>query len=173
MSGKVNLQLRNGAIIHLNESTEVKVGFGKFLNILSLQSLPRRLALDFHDIKDEGFPFTVLFGNFTAHHGVFNTQDMYIDSPVAHLSMQGSISMSAKSSDVEVSVKPHITSSLPILATIAGGPVVGAATWLAGKVVGESIDKISYFTYKIVGPWSKPEVAQINVVAKQDARGEN
>ena len=37
-------------------------GIGKLLSILSLQALPRRVALDFKDVFSEGFSFDSILG---------------------------------------------------------------------------------------------------------------
>ncbi len=58
------LGLQNGRITNLSPETEDKLGLGKLLSILSLQTIPRRLTLDFSDLANPGYSFDVFKGNF-------------------------------------------------------------------------------------------------------------
>ncbi|MEZ5701092.1 MAG: AsmA-like C-terminal region-containing protein [Burkholderiaceae bacterium] len=49
LSGQLNANIRNGQFL------KVEPGAAKLLGVLSLQSLPRRLVLDFRDVFSEGF----------------------------------------------------------------------------------------------------------------------
>ena len=64
LNGSMNLKLKNGVITHLSPETEEKLGLGKLLSILSLQTIPRRLKLDFSDLSQKGFSFDTFQGHF-------------------------------------------------------------------------------------------------------------
>ncbi|HVT63238.1 MAG TPA: DUF3971 domain-containing protein, partial [Legionellaceae bacterium] len=68
--GHMQLTLKDGRISHLDKETEGKLGLGKLLSILSLQTIPRRLKLDFSDLAYQGYSFDVFKGNFDIHHGI-------------------------------------------------------------------------------------------------------
>ncbi len=95
------------------------------LSILSLQTIPRRLKLDFSDLSQGGYSFDTLKGNFVHKKGVMNTADSYIDGPVAYASIKGDLDIVKQLYSVDLHISPHITASLPIVATIAGGPYCG------------------------------------------------
>jgi uncharacterized protein (TIGR02099 family) len=163
LNGDIEFVLRNGRITHLDKGTEDKLALGKLLSILSLQTLPRRLVLDFSDLSKDGFSYDIFKGNFKINKGVVKTNDSYIDGPVAYVSMKGALNLEKKKYDVILKVAPHITASLPVVATIAGGPVAGIATWVASKIINQSMKKVSAYTYKITGPWEHPVVQQISI----------
>ena len=96
-----------------------------------------------------------------------NTQDSYIDGPVAFASMKGDLDLIKHLYDVDLRVSPYITASLPIVATIAGGPIVGIATWAASKLINKGMQQISAYTYKVSGPWSDPVVQQVRIYRKK------
>ncbi|MBL7562095.1 YhdP family protein [Legionella bononiensis] len=166
LNGTMYLQLKNGRITHLSPETEEKLGLGKLLSILSLQTIPRRLKLDFSDLSHQGYSFDVFKGNFTVKKGIMNTQDSYIDGPVAYASMKGDLDLVRRLYDLNLSISPHITASLPIVATIAGGPIAGLAAWVANKIINQSMQKITGYSYKVSGPWNQPIVQQLSIEKK-------
>lgn len=166
LKGTMYLQLKNGRITHLSKETEERLGLGKLLSILSLQTIPRRLQLDFSDLAHQGYSFDIFQGNFVVNKGIMGTQDSYLDGPVAYASMKGDLDLVKHTYDLSLKISPHITASLPVVATIAGGPVAGVAAWVANKIINQSMQKISAYSYKISGPWDEPVVQQLGMVKK-------
>lgn len=161
--GDMFLSLKDGRITHLSKETEEKLGLGKLLSILSLQTIPRRLKLDFSDLSMTGYSFDIFKGNFQLKNGVMGTQDSYIEGPVAKVSMTGDLNIVKQLYDLNLLVIPHITASLPIVATIAGGPIAGIATWFASKLITQEFQKVSAYSYKVSGPWLSPVVQQVSM----------
>ena len=168
--GTMYIGLQNGLITNLSRETEEKLGLGKLLSILSLQTIPRRLKLDFSDLSNTGYSFDVFKGNFTLKNGVMNTVDSFIDGPVAYASMKGDLDVVKQLYDVNLHISPHITASLPIVATIAGGPIAGMAAWVASKIINQGMQQVTGYTYKISGPWLDPVVQQISIYKKKRDR---
>lgn len=169
LSGNLYLELKNGRITHLSPETEEKLGLGKLLSILSLQTIPRRLQLDFSDLSHQGYSFDVFKGNFVVNKGMMSTQDSTMDGPVAYASMKGDLDLLQRTYNLNLSISPHITASLPLVATIAGGPIAGVAAWVASKIINQGMQKISNYTYQISGPWQEPIVQQLTL-EKQPAQ---
>lgn len=161
LQGDLAMHLRHGNISHLDRETEQKIGVGKLLSILSLQTLPRRLQLDFSDLANQGFTFDIFKGNFHLQDGMLKTTDAIMDGPIAHIKIQGGLNILEAWYDLELQVYPYITASLPVVATIAGGPLAGVATWAANHVLNQGMQKISGYTYRITGPWTQPVVQQV------------
>lgn len=166
VKGQMALSLKDGRITNLSPETEEKLGLGKLLSVLSLQTIPRRLKLDFSDLANDGYSFDDFKGSFSLANGIIQTDDSYIEGPVAYASMKGNLNIIEKLYDVELKVSPHITASLPVVATIAGGPIAGFATWVASRIINQGMQKISAYTYKISGPWQKPKVQQVSIIKK-------
>jgi uncharacterized protein YhdP len=171
LSGQLKIMLKQGRITHLDKETEEKLGLGKLLSILSLQTIPRRLQLDFSDLSEGGYTFDEFKGSFLVKNGVMNTQDSYIDGPVAYASMKGDLDLVHHLYDVDLRVSPYIMASLPIVVTIAGGPIAGPiagiATWVASKLINKGLQQISAYTYKVSGPWTDPVVQQVHIYRKK------
>jgi uncharacterized protein YhdP len=158
MNGGVHLQFYNGRIINLSKSTNAELGIGRVLNLLSLSSLPRRLRLDFSDLAGEGLAFDVMQGDFVLKNGNAITQNAYLNGTVAKVNLNGRIGLSQQDYDLDLLVAPHVTASLPVVATITGGPIVGAVSWLVEKVVGSAVSKLTTNDYHVTGSWSNPTV---------------
>ncbi|HBI22469.1 MAG TPA: hypothetical protein DDY37_07820, partial [Legionella sp.] len=173
VNGEMSIILRGGRITHLDKATEEKLGLGKLLSVLSLQTIPRRLQLDFSDLSEGGYSFDVFKGNFILKNGVMTTQDSYLDGPVAYASMKGDLDVVNHLYNVDLRVSPYIMASLPIVVTIAGGPIAGPiagfATWVASKLINKGLQQISAYTYKISGPWLDPIVQQVHIYKKKAA----
>ncbi|WP_419418883.1 YhdP family protein [Legionella sp. D16C41] len=167
LKGNLYILLKNGRITNLSPETEEKLGVGKLLSILSLQTIPRRLKLDFSDLAQDGYSFDEYKGIFEIKNGIMTTNNSYIDGPVAYGSMQGSLDIVNQYYNLNLEIVPHITASLPVVATIAGGPVIGLATWVASKIINHGMQKISGYTYKISGSWKTPTVKQMSIVKKE------
>ncbi|KTD07216.1 YhdP family protein [Legionella jamestowniensis] len=169
LHGQMAMRFKDGRITNLSPETEEKLGLGKLLSILSLQTIPRRLKLDFSDLSEDGYSFDEFNGSFVIDKGVMTTKDSYIDGPVAYASMKGNLDIAKQYYDLNLKVNPHITASLPVVATIAGGPIAGIATWVASKLINHGMQKISGYTYKISGPWRQPVVQQVKIIRKSNS----
>ena len=95
--------------------------------------------------------------------GLVSTQDSYIDGPIAYVGMNGNLDMVKELISFRFKrFQPHITASLPVVATIAGGPVVGVAAWVASKIINHGMQSISGYAYKISGPWARSLLCSIS-----------
>jgi uncharacterized protein YhdP len=61
-------------------------------------------------------------------------------------------------------VIPHVSDSLS-LAALAGGPIVGAAAFVAQKILKDPFNKIASTDYVITGTWDNPQ----EIESKKDA----
>ncbi|EKD72428.1 MAG: hypothetical protein ACD_45C00678G0001 [uncultured bacterium] len=157
LSGKVSLNLGEGRIINLSDSADAKMGLGRILNVLSLQSLPRRLSLNFSDLFEQGYSFDSMKGDFTLKNGNADTQNTRLNGPIASIEMFGRIGLAAKDFDMKLRVAAHVTASLPVVAAIAtANPIAGIAAWVVDKVVSPEVSKIATYEYSITGTWDKP-----------------
>jgi uncharacterized protein (TIGR02099 family) len=170
LEGQLDLMLQDGRITHFDPETEEKLGLGKLLSILSLQTIPRRLKLDFSDLAKTGYSFDQFSGHFSVKDGAMSTNDSSIDGPVAYASMKGQLDLVKRLYDLDLRVSPHVTASLPVVVTLAGGPIAGPiagiATWAASKMLHREVDKVTGYTYTITGPWLEPVVQQVHIYRK-------
>jgi uncharacterized protein YhdP len=150
LEGELKLEATDGRLENVDE------GAGKLLSLFSLNSLQRRLSLDFRDVVKEGFSFDRMKGRFVVRDGDAYTDDFAIDGTSVNIDISGRTGLIARDYDQLVSVTPQVSSTLPIAGAIAGGPAVGAAVYLADKLVGDRFNRLTQVQYHVTGSWDKP-----------------
>ncbi|MFQ5468816.1 MAG: YhdP family protein [Gammaproteobacteria bacterium] len=155
LNGNMHISARKGRLL------DVEPGAGRIFGIISLQALPRRLTLDFSDIFRQGFSFDRIKGDFLIKDGEASTSNLTMDGPAAQIDARGSIDLAAREYDQQVTVVPHVTSSLPVAGAVAGGVGLGAAILLVQKLFEPKIDEITKVQYSVTGPWDNPDIKQL------------
>ncbi len=153
--GKLSLDLRDGQLL------EVDPGAGRLFGLLSLQTLPRRLLLDFSDVFRKGFGFDRIQGTFIIDGGDAYTSNLYMDGPAARVEITGRTGLVSRDYDQLVLVTPHISQSLPLLGALAVTPQVGAAILFVQKVLEPQINKATQKRYTVTGPWEAPRIEEL------------
>jgi uncharacterized protein YhdP len=154
LSGNLKLDAASGQFVKLEP------GVGRLLGVLSLQSLPRRITLDFRDVFSEGFAFDSITGQFAVTRGIVDTRDLQIQGPSAKVLMGGTIDLAGETQDLKVRVQPAVGDSIAIGAAIAN-PVAGAVVWAAQKILKDPIDQAFAFEYAVTGSWVDPKVEKL------------
>jgi len=155
LGGTLTLEAKSGQFL------KVEPGAGKLLGLLSLQSLPRRLTLDFRDIFSEGFAFDSISGIAHIDHGVARTDDFKLEGPAAKVRMQGETDLARETQNLKVKVAPQLGEGVSVAGAFLGGPVVGLATLVVQKLLKDPIDQIAAYEYSITGTWDNPNVVKI------------
>ena len=155
LSGALKVDAENG------QFNKLEPGGGRLLGILSLQSLPRRITLDFRDVFSQGFAFDSISGQLKMHNGVIATENLQIKGPSAKVLMSGSVNVPQETQNLKVRVQPAIGESIAVGAMIAN-PAAGAIAWLAQKVLSDPLDQAFAFEYAVTGGWADPKVEKIS-----------
>ena len=155
LSGQLNLSLENGQFL------KVDPGVGRLLSVLSLQSLPRRLALDFRDVFQQGFAFDNLAGDVSVNQGVARTNNLRLRGSLAAVLMEGSADIAAESQNLRVIVVPEVNAGTASLAYAVINPAVGLATFLAQVFLRQPLMQANTREFQISGPWSDPKVERV------------
>jgi uncharacterized protein YhdP len=157
LSGQVQLDLAAGQFL------KVDPGAAKLLGVLSLQSLPRRLTLDFRDVFSEGFAFDGIVASAGITHGIMTTDSFKMRSVSAAVLLDGSVDIVKETQKLTVVVLPEINMGA---ASVAYGllvnPVIGLGTFLAQLVLRDPLTEAFTMEYQIAGSWKDPEIAKVN-----------
>lgn len=168
MSGKVQLDLAAGQFL------KVDPGAAKLLGVLSMQSLPRRLTLDFRDIFSEGFAFDAITGSAQIVQGVARTDNLKMRGVNATVVMAGNADIVNESQQLHVVVIPVINAgAASVVYGLAVNPVIGLGTFLAQLFLREPLAKAFTFEYMVSGPWKDPLVKKIERQDSQDVAVEH
>ncbi|WBY00126.1 YhdP family protein [Ramlibacter tataouinensis] len=136
-------------------------GLAKLLGVLSLQSLPRRLALDFRDVFSQGFSFDFLRGDITVQQGVASTNNLQMKGVNAAVLMEGSADLARETQDLRVVVVPEINAGTASLVAAAINPAIGLGTFLAQVFLREPLARAATQQFQIDGSWSDPRVTKL------------
>jgi len=157
----------NGAMTLLAESGQFQKldpGVGRLLGVLSLQSLPRRITLDFRDVFSEGFAFDRISGSIDVKAGVLHTDPLEIRGPAARIFMRGQASVPDETQDLQVTVQPTLSESIAVGAALGGAvvnPVAGVVTYIVQKALEDPVEKLFAFEYSVTGTWDDPVVEKV------------
>lgn len=166
LAGEAYVAVDDGQITDVGQGAQSSISFGKLLNFLSLQSLSKRVLLDFSDIKARGFPFDSFKSAWHLKQGVATTNDALFTGNVAQVNLRGSVGFVKKDLNLRFSVRPHVTSSLPVIATIVGGPIAGVLAWVANKTILSPVaGHIAESHYTVFGSWRDPKVNKVSAKA--------
>jgi uncharacterized protein (TIGR02099 family) len=161
LSGAFDIDVTDG------QFRQLEPGVGRLLGVLSLQSLPRRLALDFRDVFSEGFAFESVSGSIAMNRGVMVTEDLRIDGPAAKIWVTGEANLDRETQDLNVIVQPTLSESVAVGAA-AGliNPVAGVLALLAQRIMADPIERMFAYSYAITGTWADPRVEKLTGAAR-------
>lgn len=157
VEGRLDLDIGSGQLARVDAPA------GRMLNILSIHSLQRRLALDFSDVFGKGFSFDSITGHISFMAGDAYTEDLLLSAPSARILIAGRTGFVARDYDQLVTVTPLVSSNLPIAGVLAGGPAVGAALFVAERLFGERMNQLARYQYQVTGPWDAPRLERIEL----------
>ncbi|WP_025918072.1 YhdP family protein [Herminiimonas sp. CN] len=168
LSGQIHLDMANGQFL------KVDPGAAKLLGVLSMQSLPRRLTLDFRDIFSEGFSFDGVTASAAIERGVARTDNFKMRSVSAAVLIDGSADIARESQNLHVAVIPEINAgAASVVYALAVNPVIGLGTFLAQLFLREPLARAFTYEYQISGPWKDPVVTKIENKAKTSVGAPN
>lgn len=156
LSGELQLDLQRGQFLKADP------GLAKLLGVLSLQSLPRRLALDFRDIFSEGFAFDFVRGNARIAQGVASTNNLQMKGVSAAVLLEGRADIARETQDITAVVIPELNAGTAALIATAINPVTGLGTFLAQFLLRQPLQAAATQEFRITGPWADPQVEKVN-----------
>jgi uncharacterized protein YhdP len=155
LDGEVELAIAAGQFL------QVDAGAAKLFSLLSLQSLPRRLTLDFRDVFLEGFAFDHLGGNLHFAHGIAQTNNLRVRGVQAAVLAEGSADLSRQTQDLNVVVVPEINAGTASLAYAAIHPAIGLGTFFAQWLLRRPLQEAGTRQYHISGSWDEPRIDRV------------
>ncbi|MGQ3094286.1 MAG: YhdP family protein [Roseateles sp.] len=163
MAGALNIQLDTGTFL------KAEPGVGRLLGVLSLQSLPRRLLLDFRDVFAEGFTFDGVTGDVKIAAGVARSDNIRIRGLQAAVLVEGSTDLAAETQKLRVVVVPEVSAGGASLAYAAINPAVALGAFLAQWILSRPMSAANTREFRITGTWDDPKVEKVDGPAAKAA----
>ncbi len=159
LQGDAQLKITDGVLNNVEPGSG-----GRFVGLLSLSALPRRLSLDFSDVLIGGMEFDEVSGKYRIADGVLHTRNTRMEGPAAKIKISGKTGIIDRDYDQRIRVIPNIRHTLPILGVVAVGTTVGWGLLLLQNVFKKAIDDAVEIEYRVTGSWDDPNVELIKAV---------
>ena len=152
----------------------VRVGpIGRLFALLSLEALPRVLAVDLSHVFGKGLAYDRITVRTRIEGGSANLREFTIDGPSARIEVSGNIDLVSRRYDQEIEVVPRVTRSgalIPVWLTVL--PVL-AANFVVEKLTGDDeiiLDRLFKLRYRLRGPLDDPEIERIPARSGSEGR---
>jgi uncharacterized protein YhdP len=169
-----NTATMNGSmVVSMEEGQFLKAepGVAKLLGVLSLQSLPRRLILDFRDVFQQGFAFDKVEGDVIIAAGVAQTRNLRMRGVQAVVLMEGQTDLARETQNLKVFVVPEINAGTASLAYAAINPAIGLGTFIAQVLLRKTVVEANTREFAITGTWTDPKVDRVERSSVPAAEG--
>ncbi|MCY4176999.1 MAG: hypothetical protein OXD32_00680 [Endozoicomonadaceae bacterium] len=168
-TGEVSALVRNGNITGTSDIDKLHI-FG----LLNINTITKRLRLDFSDLFDSGISFDKIKGSASFKEGLITLNaPVIIDGPSSNFALYGTINIPKKYVDLNMDVSLPIAQNLPTISLLLGQPALAGAIYLFDKLVGKKIMKFSTLRYNIKGQVDNPVVTADKSFADQFKKVKN
>ncbi len=159
LNGGVDWRLTDGYLSDVSDKG------ARLFSILSLQSLVRKLSLDFRDVFAKGFFYDKMKGSFQLSDGRASTDDTVIDGAAGEMTIAGYTDLNSQQLNYQIEFTPNVTSSLPLLVYWMVNPATAVAALALDKVLTEA-KVISNVRYSITGTLDEPVMTELDRKSK-------
>lgn len=150
LDGQIDWRLSDGNL------TEVSDKGSRIFTLLSLNSLVRKLSLDFRDVFAKGFFYDNMQGSLQITEGKADTRDTNIDGAAGEIEIYGYTDLASQELNYNVSFTPNVTGNLPVLVYFFTVSPPSALAALALDQVLTSTKVISNVNYSVTGTIAEP-----------------
>ena len=158
LAGNARMKITDGIL------NNVEPGGGRFVGLLSLTALPRRLTMDFSDVLIDGMEFDKITGSYRIADGVLHTRNTRMEGVAAKIKMSGKTGIVARDYDQIIRVTPKIRQTLPLLGAVAASNAVGWGLLLLQNLFKTAIDDAVEIEYRVTGSWDDPQIELLKAV---------
>ena len=135
-------------------------GAGRLLGLFSIDSLIRRMQLDFSGIFDEGLAFNYIRGSGRIENGRFETDNIKMQALAGDMFIRGSANLVNETVDARVRFIPDFTSGIPVLTAFAVAPQTAIYVFAISTALSPVLDVFTQVNYVVKGPIDSPVVTE-------------
>ncbi|NVK54258.1 MAG: TIGR02099 family protein [Alteromonadaceae bacterium] len=154
LNGSVSTELTDGYL------TQVSDKGSRIFTLFSLNSLIRKLSLDFRDVFAQGFFYDDIKGSLEIVDGVASTNDTVVDGGAGEIVISGYTNLEQQTLNYNVSFAPNVTGNLPFLVYFMANPPTALAALALDQML-TSAKVISNVNYRITGTLDEPELEEV------------
>lgn len=154
LAGKADYRLEGGTLWEINDKG------ARLFSLLSLDSLLRKLRLDFRDVFDKGFYFESMSASATVKQGIIETKDFYMKGAAGNLRAEGLADLVRWRLDYDLSFSPNLGGTLPLIAAFSITPITGLYVLALSKLLEPVVDVITRIDFRISGSINDPQLVE-------------
>ena len=154
LNGNVEWALSDGYLTELSDKGS------RIFTLFSLNSLVRKLSLDFRDVFAKGFFYDDMGGTLSIVDGKAYTDDTEIDGGAGEIEITGFTDLNTGGLNYNVSFAPNVTGNLPFLVYFLATPPTALAALAIDQVL-TSAKVISNVNYRVTGTIKDPKFDEV------------
>jgi uncharacterized protein YhdP len=158
LAGEARMKITDGVL------NNVEPGSGRYVGLLSLNALPRRLSLDFSDVLIGGMVFDDITGKYRIDNGILHTKNTRMNGPAAKIKISGKTGIINRDYDQVIRITPKFRHTLPLLGAVAASTTVGWGLLLLQNLFKTAIDDAVEVQYHVTGSWDDPKIELMRAV---------
>lgn len=155
LSGHAAFSGKDGRVLNVSDKG------ARFLSLFSLQSLAKKLSLDFSDIFSGGLPYYSVKGSIDIADGMMKNNDFILDSSSGKVKGNGNIDLASEKINYNLSFYPDVTSSIPVLTAFAVTPPTAIAVFALSKILEPVVDVVTEIKFKVTGDLDDPVFEEV------------
>ena len=156
LAGELGLEINRGQFLR------AEPGVARLIGVLNLQSLPRRLTLDFRDVFSEGFAFDFVRGNVQVAQGVARTNNLQMKGVTAAVLIEGQADILRETQDLTAVIIPDLSTGTATLVTTLINPITGISAFLGQFLLRQPLQEAATRQFHVTGTWADPKVTPVN-----------
>ncbi|MCE9787976.1 YhdP family protein [Shewanella chilikensis] len=162
LSGKVRFDLGKGHIEQLSDKG------ARIFSLFSLDSLLRKLSLDFTDVFGKGLYYNSFGGDLTLENGVLKTTNTEMDAIAGNMKVRGYTDLVTESLNYDIRFVPQLASSVPTVVLLSTSAwTMGLGAFALTKVLEPVIEIISEIRFRLTGTMSDPKLEELERKSKE------
>jgi len=153
LTGEVKTETGKGLISEVG-------GAGRLLGLFSIDSIVRKMQLDFSGIFDDGLAFNYIRGSGRIENGQFESDDIKMQALAGDMFITGSANLVNETVDAKVKFLPDFTSGIPVLTAFAVAPQTAILVFAISTALSPVLDVFTQINYAVKGPIDSPTVTE-------------
>ncbi|MCF1438015.1 MAG: TIGR02099 family protein [Shewanella sp.] len=161
-NGDVRFDLGKGHMSQISDKG------ARIFSLFSLDSLLRKLSLDFSDVFGKGLYFNSFGGTLQIDNGVVKTTDTEMDAVAGNMKVRGYTDLCSESLNYDISFVPQLASSVPTVVLLSTSAwTLGVGAFALTKVLEPVIEVISEIRFRLSGTMSNPKLEELERKSKE------
>lgn len=162
LNGQIKFDLGKGYLSEISDKG------ARVFSLFSLDSLLRKLSLDFSDVFGQGLYFNTFAGNVTIDNGVVKTTDTEMDAIAGNMKVRGYTDLTTQSLNYDIRFVPQLASSVPTVVLLSTSAwTLGLGAFALTKVLEPVIEVISEIRFRVTGTMDNPELEELERKSKE------